>query len=130
MSCLPSLPEFLESLGFEFHLDFDRQLIIEYPEELTVQDMAIALGPLSGGIREHLEGRQRIAMHTCMGGPLDGKPHMWPYWNSRKIYAVRVKRAHWAAYRLQRDGRAIFQGYATSQKKARQGEFSKPAVKS
>lgn len=106
---------FLESLGFEFHLDFDEELQIEYPEDLTPEEIATAAGAATKEIVEMLKGRARTLRRQHFGGPMHGKPHGGYWWN-RPVYHLGF--ARWAAYVIDRDGRAIYVGEATSKKKA------------
>lgn len=136
-----TLLEFLESIGFAFHLDWDGELEIEYPEELTIEQFATELGnKCRQDLRACLLARERLARSRFYGGPYDGQGHMRRWYvhgcvgtdgKLRPItdyfLAMRHERARWACYRLLRDGRAYFVGYAKSEQKARRGEvFEKP----
>lgn len=127
MNNLPHLLPFLESIGCQFTLDWDDELSVAVPENLSPFDLDNALKPLRAGIVAAIKTRARNALYVCLGGPLDGKRHEWFYngWGGCTAYkAVKVCRAHWAVYEVHSDGRAIFKGYTTSQKKARQGHVT------
>lgn len=72
--------------------------------------------------------RKRIGF---VGGLLNGKPvgRRSRYWLGCGCWIPnRVKRGRWEVYEEQRDGRAFFRGYATSERKAKRGQISEPAA--
>lgn len=120
---LPDTVRFLESLGFTFHLDWDDELQIDYPEDLTPERIALTLGEYRQHIVRTLKNRAEHDRMQLVGGPFNGERHGWTTCWGRTLHARKVKRAWWAAYQLQEDGRAIFKGYATSEKKARNNQL-------
>lgn len=122
MNRLPSILEFLEMCGFEFELDYDDELIITAPTELDPQKIRQWLWQKHDGhIVSLLKLRAEVDRWRLVGGPCHGRRH----WKDPGDYVVhRVARAKWSVYKVWPDGRAVFCGYASSEKKARRGELS------
>ncbi len=117
---MPDTLRFLTELGFDMYIDLDQVLQIDYPEGLTAHQIAMRLGAeyrdeLAVAVRH----RAMLERHQFIGGPFNGEPHRLSNAFS-PLVSMRVSRANWAAYFLVDDGRAFFQGMATSEKKARQ----------
>jgi hypothetical protein len=127
MKYLPDTIRFLETLGFEFQLDWDDELEISHPSEIQPEQVSLALRQYADYIVAYLRRRRQKALSHCIGGPFSGRRHGWYYWPSfdgtryRQFHGLNVSRAKWAVYELMKDGRAYFRGYATSRKKARAG---------
>lgn len=124
MTFLPSTLDFLKSLGFEFALDYDDELIISSPEWIDPKQIA---GAFATDYREATVTQLRInrerALEQFVGGPLSGR-HCGLMFGPRAISVKRYRLpfeggAHWCAYFVKIDGRAIFCGMTTSEKKAR-----------
>lgn len=111
-------------LGYSIHEDWDGELLIEEPEYIDVGTATAILMVGENQIRHSLSFEQEIKLSRFMGGPLDGKRHEEPskiLKEKERLKGFRIERAKWAVYYFETDGRAIFRGYATSEKKARQG---------
>lgn len=117
---LPNTIRFMRQLGFEFHLDWDGELEIEYPLDLTPGQIAQALLSHDREIACVVKRQAACDREQCVGGPFNGRRHEWLRGN---LEGLRVKRGCWAVYLVVPDGRAFFQGFASSEKKARQGEL-------
>ena len=120
----PRLGDVAEHLGYTLSLDLDGDLIVAPPLTIDVAKLTALIElhhqPLANLVQRRAENdRQRYH-----GGPLDGQRHdrfhSWP-WSTPRYFGVHIQRAKWAVYQLWEDGRAIFQGYATSEKKAKVG---------
>lgn len=111
----------LKALEVEIGLDWDGALMFTCP-------VVVSGATLEGLIEEHAEqiarelgAAGRRAMECFVGGPLNGQRH-------DALFAVGAHRGYrqgpkkWAVYQFERDGRAFFRGWATSQKKAWRGE--------
>lgn len=132
---LPDTVRLLEAMRFKFGVDFDGSLTWEAPQFIPVGKLVALVHEHQAEIAQHLIGREQWNRMRCYGGPLDGRRHGW-YYRHLPLYdeqmkfvrylnnfeAVRVERAKWAIYRLERDRRAFFVGYATSKANARQGK--------
>lgn len=125
----------MEAMGLVVGLDYDDTLTVEVPEqgEFTRESIAEWLrdpaNPLNGVLVSELDNRRRRTLTRCIGGPLDGQRHGWSGWrfaNAPTFTAVHVARAKWACYRVERDGRAFFIGYASNRQKAKRGEAIQP----
>ncbi len=119
--------KFLRALGFGFHLDWDGSLLIEEPDYLSASDVLEALGAWREEWRNILARqvtyeaqRDRSFFH---GGPSHGKRHGRDARRAEYFVGCNVARAKWAVYKVVPDGRAFFQGYATSERKALNGDF-------
>lgn len=124
---LPGVVDFLRDLDFEIGLDFDGQVIIEYPESLNPKDVANELSKYSDSIRKELTARATMQRRQFVGGPLNGNRHGHFAWCGNTVIAVRICRAKWACYEItdHADGRAWFRGFATSEAKAKRKELAK-----
>lgn len=120
MKTLPNTIDFMESLGFEFTLDWDGQLEVTYPDELVVETIAYEVGKYSDAVKNRLLFRQHHSMRRLIGGPFAGQKYTNPF--CRTLYWRHVSRGKWAVYSVWADGRATFKGYATSEFKARRGQ--------
>lgn len=119
---------FLESLGFRFSLDLDDELEITCPEFLSPDQIKARLLQDSAAIVGRIKMRAKNRMRQFVGGPFNGEPHaLHHYYPNGRGIGMRVARAEWAAYWLSPDGRAFFQGMATSEKKAK-GIGDLPAI--
>ena len=127
MGPLPDTIRFLESIGFTFSLDFDEQVEIEYPEDVTPRYIATEVGKYHESIRNALNSRAKILRRQFVGGPFNGDRHGRFPWSANKIIARQVRRAMWAVYEIRdpNDGRAWFLGYASSEIKAKRKELIK-----
>jgi hypothetical protein len=116
---LPEPFRFLELFGFKFELDWDDSLIITPPERAIDNDRVMfVLNQCTKQITGKIVDRRRRDMRQCVGGPFNGQSHdHWPF--SSPVIARRVSRGRWAAYRVEKDGRAFYVGEATNEKKAR-----------
>ena len=118
--------DLLESLGIRLERDPDtNRLVYSQDAPITSENVRWALNTHRSELARLYDIRERSRRRVCAGGPLDGKRHSWfTYTTSRPYHAVRVKRAKWAVYQLASDGlEARFVGYATSEPKAKRGEF-------
>ena len=130
---------FVRDLGFKVGLDYDDALIVESPLSVNPGDVAKQIERHGDTIIGELRGEREHALRRYIGGPLDGQsacgvyapPCRHPdgtYSNGFRGFRVRDEsgkriRAKWAVYEFdRRDGRAFFRGYATSEKKARNGQ--------
>lgn len=120
----------LESVGFTFGLDFDDELMIEYPLEFDPKPLADKLATEHvQEITNYLKRRGQRAREQFVGGPLDGQPHKGLIWLTVEVGTTlvtygyllhHVAPADWAVYLGNpHDGRAFFQGSVTSERKGR-----------
>ncbi len=140
---MPETLEVLEQAGFTFALDFDGSL--EWTAPVTVDRAALVafVQHWSADLAEDVAHRAARDRSRCHGGPLNGQPCplIWRYeylaLHDEKGTRIRdlptfkslhVKRGQWAVYRIERDRRAFFVGYATSEAKARRGEVQPSTV--
>lgn len=119
---------FLRALGFEFHIDYDCELLIEKPDEVSVDDVLEALGAWRenwrGILARQVKYEGQCERREFCGGPLHGQRHSVDYHLMYHHFrGYHLARAKWAVYEFQPDGRAFFRGYATSERKARDGRF-------
>jgi hypothetical protein len=114
---LPDTLKFLELLGFKFELDLMGDLEITEPGDIIeIGRIMWIVDQCLDQIKSRLVIRGHNAMHQFVGGPLNGQQHDYCY---PRFVAIKQAPKHWAAYRLVRDGRAFFCGWATSEAKAR-----------
>lgn len=111
-----SLVEFLESLGVKISLDWDDTIQVEFPDSVPMELVRAACTIATDSIKSTMISRRERRIRTCSGGPLHGKPHNTCWSNAMVGHESRGK---WYVYHVMPDGRAIFRGYATSEKKAR-----------
>lgn len=116
---IPGVVRFLESVGFAFELDWDDELTIAYPGDLTGKTLADALAEHGAAIVRTVKLRSASERHQFMGGPYNGQHHGRC---SGERIAINIRRGKWAVYLVAADGRAWFRGYATSRVKARRLE--------
>lgn len=110
--------DFLRVLGFDFSLDWDGRVIIEYPEAVEPAQVATLASKFYKQIAMRMKFEQTRRMSVCMGGPMDGQAHRG-YRGLPLIY--HVSRGKWAVYRVRAydDPRAVFVGCAKNRKAAR-----------
>lgn len=127
----------LESVGFTFGLDFDNELMIEYPLEFDPKCLADKLATEHvQEITNFLKRRGEQARRQFLGGPLDGEAYWELRWVTVQLveptrlatfgyHFHRTAPAAWAIYLAagSQDGRAFFRGTATSEKKAKRKMF-------
>jgi len=110
----------LRSLGVELGLDWDDELLIGCPDLIFGATVEEIVREHTDQIRTELAAAGRRAMRQFVGGPLNGKPHI-VYYHPGAYRGFRQGPRRWAVYEFQQDGRAMFRGWATSEKKARRG---------
>lgn len=112
--------DLLRALGVHLALDFDNSL------DWEIHEASIDLKRLNAYILDHqkqladkLRGEARIATHVYCGGPFDGRKH--GRCAGSDFHAIKIAPAKWVAYCTmnQNDGRLVYCGETTSQKKAR-----------
>jgi hypothetical protein len=137
------LLQFLEALGVTFEMDWDDQVIIEVPEEISYGQIAQAIEPFGKRLGEEVRFRAKQRRSVFVGGSLNGQEvdgralrikswcsHTMP--NGRQGYWIRyrIKRGCWEVYEQgSADGRAFFRGFATSEAKAKRGEVKDAQAK-
>lgn len=123
-SMVPFDLDFLREIGFEFGLDWDGQLIIEYPDIISGEYLANIAKTFAEGIKKQLYFEGQKAKSVFIGGPLNGQPYSgtgcYAGWPNEPI-CHHVKRGEWLVYMVKShdDPRAWFIGTATSKKKAK-----------
>lgn len=112
--------DFLREIGYEFGLDWDGQLIIEYPESIDIDKLTNLIKSYDEEIRECLYFEGRKAKRIFVGGPLNGKQY-FNYYIPNNPICRHIKRGEWAVYMVKEhdDPRAWFMGIATNKKKAK-----------
>lgn len=116
---IPDAMDFLAAFGVRAYIDLDDELIFDYENrDISIAELVQELSQYQWAVRNMVMRRAERDRERFMGGPLDGQSHRYAW--ARQIFAHRVSRAKWASYSIFRDGRGIFRGYATSEKKARQ----------
>jgi hypothetical protein len=113
---------FIRALGVQVGLDFDDELLIETPDSISRDTILATLKPYRTDLTQSLKAEGLFLRSYHFGGPLDGQPHAYSRWGN-PYHAVHVARAKWAVYQVDRDQRALFRGYATSERKAKRGEY-------
>lgn len=111
----------LRYCGFRLSLDYDDELRIAYPEQVSVKRLRRLARVNANAIIKQLEFERKINLMCYVGGPRDGKSH-----NLCKVKGERVVcwvcRGKWAIYEsLEYMGRLKFVGYASSEAKAKRG---------
>jgi hypothetical protein len=111
--------DFLQLLGFEFHIDFDDELQVGCPpEDLEFrQSVCNWIYQSRDAMKKRVLDRAAYDKYQFVGGPFNGRRHCLSRWDGR--VAMKLGRAKWAAYYLIEDGRALYAGEATSERKAR-----------
>jgi hypothetical protein len=114
--------DFLRELGIKIGKDWDEELVIEYPADIS-QRMRKLIEKFSEGIKRRLYFENQDALRCFVGGPLADKPHGCLRHNNPFCY--NVKRGKWAVYLVKnsKDPRAWFVGYATSKKNGKLLKF-------
>lgn len=113
--------DLLAAAGVTVSLDFDNTLEFDVPEELYLARLRAYLFDHATELAQNLLARHKYERRVFSGGPFDGQLHgrsvSWSIGHS-----VKIARGRWAAYcTLGRydDGRLVYCGEATSEKKAR-----------
>lgn len=120
---IPGLVRFLESVGFVFELDWDDELSITYPDDLTGKTLADELAKYGAAIVRTVKLTGASERSQFMGGPYNGQRH--GRYEGERI-AIHMCRGKWAVYVVAPDGRAWFRGYAKSRTKARRLDVVRP----
>ncbi len=122
----PTLLDVATHLGYTLSLDVDGELVVKGPLAINVRNLSALLRyyrfPLARHI-QHLADDDRCRFY---GGPLDSRQHgRSDYGKSRlpRYWAYRQARAKWVVFQPTDDGRAIFRGWATSEKKGKAGDY-------
>jgi len=112
--------DFLRELGFKFGLDWDGQLIIEYPDAISTLYMANLIKIFQDGIKVRLYFEGQKAQRVYVGGPLNGKPYFGCRTPNQPL-CCHIKRGEWLVYVVKsyEDPRAWYVGRASSKKKAK-----------
>lgn len=110
--------EIMERLGVQFEVDWDGEVTSLVPSEIDRQAVCSLIADMGIEIKRAMEYRRKEATRVFVGGPLGGQRHDIHSWD--KTFAHHVGHANWAAYHIRSDGRAVFRGFATSRKKARE----------
>lgn len=112
--------DFLREIGFEFGLDWDGQLIIEYPETVSVDKLTNLIKQFSGGIKKSLYFEGQKAKRVLVGGPMNGKPYFNAVMPNHPL-CFHIGRGEWLVYMIKNhdDPRAWFVGKTSSKKKAK-----------
>ena len=111
----------LTILGVDLGLDWDDELLVTCPEFITGNTLEDVVREHADQIRTEIAARAGRARRQFVGGPFNGKRHDVNFVPGC-YRGVKVGLRRWAVYHFQRDGRAIFRGWATSEMKARRGE--------
>ena len=118
---IPGIVHFLESVGFQFELDWDDELTIVYPADLTGETLADALAKHGNAIIKTVKVAAAAERRQCMGGPYNGTQHGW---GTDERIVLPICRGKWVVYLVAADGRAWFRGYATSKREGKRLEIS------
>ena len=113
--------EVLEALGFQLALDWDESLMIESELPLT-NDQSKWFFLNQAELRCSLLSRAQAERTVFMGGSLNGQRHGL-YGRSGTHKHMHIKNRHWETYRFEKDGRLVFVGKSTSERKAKDGTF-------
>ena len=120
---IPGTLEALEELGVAFSLDWDNTLIVDVPESLSRNAVVAFIGKYEDAFARQVGNRAAASRRCFVGGPYAGQSHD-QCWLEGQFRGLHVKRGKWAVYKFCDDGRALFKGYASSEKKARRGEVA------
>lgn len=124
---IPRTVEFLEELGFAFGIDFDELPMVSYPKRLNpVQIADKLLTTYENGLVNYLLHRANRERWQLVGGPQNGCGHDYEIGD---VIAIPNGRRNWSAYLVSPDGRAFFQGFATSKRAAKCLELKPSPVK-
>ncbi|KKN81069.1 hypothetical protein LCGC14_0322880 [marine sediment metagenome] len=113
----------LEALGFKLGLDWDGELIMQQPESIKPGLVSSWIADHKAEVSKELSARGQREKYVFVGGPYDGRRHGHG-WCSAPIL-IHIKRGEWVAYVVQQDGRAVFYGNASSQRKARRLAYTR-----
>jgi len=118
--------DFLRELGFEFGIDWDGQLIIEYPETISLEKTVNLVKKYENGIKTRLHFEGQKVKRVYVGGPFNGKPYYHGGFPNQ-LLCHHVKRGEWLVYMVKshNDPRAWFLGKTSSKKNAKNGLISK-----
>lgn len=120
IGCMPFDLDFLREIGFEFGLDWDGEILIEFPEKVSVEKLTDLIKQYTKGIKTRLYFEGQKAKSVYVGGPLNGKPYFSAGIPNEPI-CHHVKRGEWLVYMVKSydDPRAWFVGKVTNKKKAK-----------
>lgn len=112
--------DFFREVGFEFGLDWDGQVVIEHPIEVSIDNLLKLIMKYEDGIRTRLFFEGQKAKRVFVGGPLNGQSCFGNGIPNQPI-CRHVKRGEWLVYIVKSysDPRAWFVGKASSKKKAK-----------
>lgn len=132
MSMFDPLINLLREAGYELGLDVDDTVLIGHPDEIDPVKLGHFVGEkYTESIRFALKREAERVRRRLHGGPFAGErrdPETDYYGRERFTFGIKVERGKWAVYERWRDGRAFFRGWATSEKKAKAGQYE-PAGK-
>jgi hypothetical protein len=115
---------FFKSLGWRFSLDDEEETLrVQFPEDTTIDDVAETLAqefyePLVEVVKEEA----RLERRQLVGGPHNGEPHLGSV--GQRI-GIRERRGCYSVYMVSEDGRAFFQGWASSRCAIGEGKLTK-----
>lgn len=121
----------LALFGYLLTVDFDGQLLVESEQPLP-KKLVNWLFEHQGELRHHFDVYRYRNLATYVGGTMNGHRHGGPSLDANCRHHVHLGRAHWETYEQRgpkygpigkRDPRLFFLGRATSEAKARAGEF-------
>lgn len=116
---LPFDIDCLREIGITIGLDWDGELMIEYPKDIP-ERMRNLISEFTKGIKKRLSFDGEQAKCSFVGGSLSGKKYSYGavYYGSRP-FCHHIKRGEWEVYIVKSsdDPRAWFVGTATSKKK-------------
>lgn len=124
MKFVPDAISFCEALGLRIGIDLDGELQVSCSRQFTEQDVAAEIMKHAEAATWWVQNRAKRHRSQCVGGPFNGERHGRSHWGA-PAFGMRVRRAEWAAYFVEEDGRAFFHGMTTSERKARQLAWSK-----
>ncbi len=135
---LTSTWDFLIAAGYRFSLDFDDEVMVEYPEELDRAAIEQVLQKALYGIQCRLRVSRRRLQQVFVGGPLAGQPHRDGTRSDGRMF-VKIGPKRWACYARQMkkvaggylesdDPRLYFLGIATSERNARESRYVESAT--
>ena len=124
-SMIPFDLDFLREIGFEFGLDWDGQLIIEYPETVSAETLTNLIKQYAEGIKKRLYFEGQKVKRVYVGGPLNGKSYLG-FTAPNQPMCHHVKRGEWLVYMVMNydDPRAWYVGKTSSKKKAKMLKLS------
>lgn len=110
--------ELLEALGFKIGLDWDDELMVEPPQAIDLGSACSWIAGHKRQIKKEVASKAQYEKYILVGGPRAGDRHGHAHGSPPMLF--HIKHGQWAVYVVQKDCRAIFYGYASSQEKARQ----------